>query len=79
MAYDPHKDVREIFPIFNEIEETVNKLNELLQKADEQDLSIRFTQGDRYFTAPDGTKVRGVVKPKINMTTLSWRRPNKND
>lgn len=76
MSYDPHKDVRELFPIFDDIEKAVHHLNDLLHEADKQSLSIRFTQGDQYFTAPNGAKVRGPVEPKLNMTTLSWKRPD---
>ena len=75
MTYDPHKDVKKYFPIFNDIENCVDELNGLLKQADEDGLSIRFTQANKKIPTPSGGNVDGPPKPKINMITLSWCKP----
>lgn len=77
MSYDPHKNVRELFPIFTAIEFCVKSLNHLLEYADRQGLSIRFTQENQKVSTLDGRTFDGPVKPKINITTLSWNYPQK--
>lgn len=76
MSYDPHERVRELFPIFNDIEQTVNLLNELLVVADKNGLSIKFVQAIKQISAPNGKKVDGLPEPKLHMTTMSWRVPS---
>jgi hypothetical protein len=72
---DSHARVRSLFPIFTQIEETVNELNALLETADAHSLSIRFTQKNKQIPTPTGETVDGPPEPHLYMTTISFNTP----
>jgi hypothetical protein len=72
---DSYERVRSLFPIFTQIEETVEQLNALLETADAYSLSIRFTQKNKQILTLSGESVVGPPEPHLNITTISFNTP----
>ncbi len=67
--------VNKQFPILDEIESVVDRLNQLLKEADEQTLSIRFSQMNKKIKTKTGELVEGPPDPHLYITTLSHNTP----